>query len=1192
MRDGASAAFGWSVVVAVGLTFGCGASRDGNGEDLLPASRVTAGLVALYDFEEVGPHVLDVSGVSPVHNLSLENPTSVSWSQGSVRLTQPTRLITIGPATKLVNAVRKSHQLTLEAWITPDSVDQTAPARVASLAESGSHRNVTLSQGTNGGVRTAFEAQLRMTSTTNDGKASATSAGAATTSLTHVVFTRATSGQTRIYVDGVQKKADYIGGNMQVWTPMAFALGNEVGAAQPWLGKLHLVAFYDRALSQSEVIQNFEAGPGDAPAPPNQAPEASFELTPTSGMTPLTVVFDASASTDVDGTIETYAWDFGDGATSSELMPSHTYETAGTYEVTLTVSDDAGATAEATRSVEVTKAEPVHVQMPLTATTPSSSSVRLRWDGVPSAASIAVYAGPEPASVAGAPLPLEETVATLAGTATETTVTGLAAKTDVFFRVVATTSEGTRWGVAAVRTPGGPRALLDTALRSVHLLAPNVLQLELETKGIVNGVGARGAAWQGGEWTVARQSGALLGVNAVHRQSIPVAQPNYPVAYNQAGNDRIVDQDDRIFLVLAEPVGAREMLRVSHAGGGMNTDLAVTVPVSDSYLETPLIKVNQLGYNPRAGLRYAYLSGYLGDGGVLDLASLPSTASVLAEPLDKLGAYRTVQSALPLTVRTTQDDEAGGAVMEIDMRTVPPAEGVRYRVKVPGVGVSYPTAVSEEAALRAFYATARGLFHNRFCGNLAPEYTDWSRPPDHCSAYFVTGVRYSVDKFPQTTPLTDPRPLVGGHHDAGDFDIRPFHVLVAQYLMRAYERTPGGFFDGQLHLPESGNGIPDLLDEALWSIAAWEALQNPDGSVRAGVESWGNVRGIHFANDDLLPYWTWEPEIWHTAYVAGLFAQAAYLVRPFDVARSDALIERALRAYDWSVAQNGPEEYRMYALAELARVTGETAYKVEYERLWSTLSSTGPFQNFRAAQSIYPGSFIQNTPTMPDFLMAYAKLPDADPSRVNRIRSELLKLADAESSLLFGTVHGMRNARPANQRPDWGASASTGRQVDGIYQVLELPSVTNESRQRYFDVMSLAADYALGGNPAGRVYLTGLGTIGPEQLLHNDSLSFVKARGLPQIPGLPAFGPIEAATGATYFNAVKAAFYPPFDSHPRGLRYADTRAAVNTNEFSVWESQAPMVELFAALAPPLMPDASWAPGQPGARLRLTSHTAD
>jgi len=96
------------------------------------------------------------------------------------------------------------------------------------------------------------------------------------------------------------------------------------------------------------------AGPGDPEEPGdpvNEAPTASF-TTATDG---LAVTVDASASTDADGTIASYAWEFGDGATATGKTPAaHTYASAGTYTVKLTVTDDKGATDSTTKSVTVT----------------------------------------------------------------------------------------------------------------------------------------------------------------------------------------------------------------------------------------------------------------------------------------------------------------------------------------------------------------------------------------------------------------------------------------------------------------------------------------------------------------------------------------------------------------------------------------------------------------------------------------------------------------------------------------------------------------------------------------------------------------------------------------------------------------------------------------------------------------------
>lgn len=73
-------------------------------------------------------------------------------------------------------------------------------------------------------------------------------------------------------------------------------------------------------------------------------PEASFTASPSSGGTPLTVAFNAAASSDANGSINTYAWSYGDGSTGSGVSVIHTYSTQGTYTTVLTVTDDEGFT--------------------------------------------------------------------------------------------------------------------------------------------------------------------------------------------------------------------------------------------------------------------------------------------------------------------------------------------------------------------------------------------------------------------------------------------------------------------------------------------------------------------------------------------------------------------------------------------------------------------------------------------------------------------------------------------------------------------------------------------------------------------------------------------------------------------------------------------------------------------------------
>lgn len=103
------------------------------------------------------------------------------------------------------------------------------------------------------------------------------------------------------------------------------------------------------SLGQYRISGSF-ADTGAAP------PVASFTAAPTSGTAPLPVTFDASLSSDSDGSIVSYAWNFGDGASASGLSASHTYTSAGTFTASLTVTDDQGLTGSSSVSITVNAA--------------------------------------------------------------------------------------------------------------------------------------------------------------------------------------------------------------------------------------------------------------------------------------------------------------------------------------------------------------------------------------------------------------------------------------------------------------------------------------------------------------------------------------------------------------------------------------------------------------------------------------------------------------------------------------------------------------------------------------------------------------------------------------------------------------------------------------------------------------------
>ncbi|HQP36551.1 MAG TPA: glycoside hydrolase family 9 protein [Polyangiaceae bacterium] len=798
-------------------------------------------------------------------------------------------------------------------------------------------------------------------------------------------------------------------------------------------------------------------------------------------------------------------------------------------------------------------------------TSVSSTSATIAWNASGQTSATRVYIGSEPPASPGGPLADQRLVATLDGNASSHSLSDLAPATDLFVRIERDTSGGTVSDDVRVRTVGGPRAHLDSPVRSVHSFGPRVLMVV-----VANG---SGSTWQSSGWSVTRADGKSIAVNAVRRHSIAVGAPSYTVGYGEDYSDSVIDVDHRIYLQLAEPLGNHDLFRVTGPNG-----LSMTVPFSDRYTETPIIQLNQVGYNPRATERWAYVSGWMGDGGPMSFDGMPGSAEVLRDPADDATARTVALASTAISARSSNDEWAGGQVRQIDLAQLPADEDARYRIRIPGVGVSWPTAVSEKAALKSFYTVARGMLYNRWGVELKMPSSQFLRPADHTTIFTAESTDWVAD-YTASTPQTGQRTLIGGYHDAGDFDQRPMHTVVAELLLRAFELHPASYSDGQLHLPESGNGIPDILDEALWGVAGWEQLQEADGGVRYGAQTYRHPWGFYHADKDPTPYWTYGRGANVSARAAGLFAQASRLVRPFAPARADTLAERAARAWTWASANGASAPFRLYAAGELFRLTGNAAYKSAFEQAWSQMGPSGAFSNF-AGDQLYMGDYMGDGRAVPDYLLGYLGATGASSSIQSTSLTWLTNMANGVVSTLQ-TDHAHRHPAGAGRNQDWGNASTTGKYMDPVIARLQLGNLSAADQQRYFDALSLSADWVLGGNPNGYVYISGLGSRKVEEPLHLDSLAYVK-EGQGVMPGIPVYGPIEGAPGASWTAATVGAFYPSFDSQPKGMRYADVRTMVTCNEFTIWETQAPHTALFAALMGPLVtPPASWQPGQSG-----------
>ncbi len=197
----------------------------------------------------------------------------------------------------------------------------------------------------------------------------------------------------------------------------------------------------------------------------NQAPAADFSVT----CHGLTCGLDASASSDVDGSIASYDWDLGDGSTSTGRLTSHTYATEGDYSVTLTVTDDRGASSQATGTAS--------------ATTPVASAIAFRAADSVGGATSANPTVTIPSSVADGDTLLlfvsngsSRTPSVPAGWNALATETDVELRTDVYWRRATASDAGQSLQVLLLNSSGAPQIAPNTVTIAAYsgVLAPPV----------------------------------------------------------------------------------------------------------------------------------------------------------------------------------------------------------------------------------------------------------------------------------------------------------------------------------------------------------------------------------------------------------------------------------------------------------------------------------------------------------------------------------------------------------------------------------------------------------------------------------------------------------------------------------------------------------------------------------------------
>lgn len=240
---------------ALGLEDGILANSGGRYED---------NIIALYEFKTgTGAVAYDTSGIEPALNLSISG--DVEWVGGwGLKINKGKAQATTISSRKLHNLILATGEYTIEGWIAPANVTQEGPAVIASYSAGVNARNFTLGQ-----TLYTYDYRQRATTTSANGEPALTTSDDdedAQATLQHVVVSFHPATGRKVYVNGLET------GDVDTVTPgllndwdntYAFVVGNEVSNNRQWQGTMRLLAIHNRALTQDQIIANYNAGVGE-----------------------------------------------------------------------------------------------------------------------------------------------------------------------------------------------------------------------------------------------------------------------------------------------------------------------------------------------------------------------------------------------------------------------------------------------------------------------------------------------------------------------------------------------------------------------------------------------------------------------------------------------------------------------------------------------------------------------------------------------------------------------------------------------------------------------------------------------------------------------------------------------------------------------------------------------------------------
>lgn len=478
----------------------------------------------------------------------------------------------------------------------------------------------------------------------------------------------------------------------------------------------------------------------------------------------------------------------------------------------------------------------------------------------------------------------------------------------------------------------------------------------------------------------------------------------------------------------------------------------------------------------------------------------------------------------------------------------------RYHIEEPNARFrSFPFTIGDGVYGKVMNAATKMFYYNRANTPVTAQFGGaWNHKGGHLgpnqdkAAQFIQGGK----------PQGRPKDLTGGWYDAGDYTkYIPFLSATLFNLFLAYERN-GAVFPDNTGIPESGNGIPDLLDELRWELNWTLKMQDADGGVHNRNGSATHDTGKLGPDTDPNPRYYTAKTTWATATAVASWAQAATLFSKVPALRKDAdrLQAAALRGWSYLKSKpsmdppsgrdgdetvvsakaesdaNGDRRSRIYAAAALYRLTGQIEFATYVEKNITNIGATEQ-NGLHPLKGDWKSIDPLNAMELTQALYLYAKAQGPNKQLIDTFKAALTNT----SKLILDNTGGADDPYLNFMYPghySWGSNnvrCLWGRVLIMATDLNALPQSPKDPR----GVIAGYAHFIHGRNPLGFCYLSNMGSAGATDSIDSIYHSWFKYKSVYDNADGGNLGPAPGylAGGPNGFFSVKRVS-PPYGEPP------------------------------------------------------------